>query len=204
VATDMYRLAWSSLFIDEFCEGADIKIIVPGKTLNELLRIIGDEDMVNVTVTGNSISFELSDVYLVSRLVAGDYPNYRMVLPDRCDSKIIFKTKDILDAAERALLFSVKEGSRESSYIKLSLEEGVLTVSANTQTGRLHEQYSVLSEGDPFYIAFNARFLGDALKSIDSEDTSMEISGPLSPALLKPVGREDHFSVLLPVRVQSA
>ncbi len=202
VATDTYRLAWSSFVIDS-SEELDIKIIIPGKTLNEILRITGDDDTVCVTITGNNISFQLDNVYLVSRLVAGDYPNYKIVIPEKFSSKITFKTKAILEASDRALLFSIKDGSRESSYIKLSLDGSLLTVSANTVTGRLHEQYSVLAEGEPFHIAFNARYLGDALRSIGSEDFSMEISGPLSPAVLKPVGRDDHFSVLLPVRVRS-
>lgn len=197
IATDTYRLAWRRLPLEN-CEKIDINIIIPGKTLIELVKIIEPEKIVNITVTENQILFRADDTCLISRLIDGQFPNYKQVIPNNYLTRIRLKTKELAEATERASLLT-KDGS---PIVKMSLEQNKLVVSVNTEVGRVHEEIPVFQEGEPFQVAFNARYLGDVLKAMGSEEISMELTGPLSPGVLRPVDDKEYLSLLLPVRLR--
>lgn len=199
VATDTHRLAWRTVNLDD-CEGLDINLLIPGKTLNELVRIINFyEKEVKVTATENQVLFTTEDTCLISRLIAGRFPNYRMVIPQGCVTRIRLKTRDMADATERASLLT-KEGV---SILKMSIENNLLVITVNTEAGRIREELPVFQEGDPLQIAFNARYISDALKAVGSEEIVLELAGPLSPGLIKPAGeKDDYLSLLLPLRLR--
>jgi DNA polymerase-3 subunit beta len=197
VATDTYRLAWRKLILQN-SGNINLNIIIPGKTLTELVKIIEPEKVVNITVTENQILFKADDICLVSRLIDGQFPNYKQVIPQEYHTRIRFKTKELAEATERASLLT----KDSSPVVKMSLEENTLVVSVNTEAGRVHEEIPVFQEGEPFQVAFNARYLGDGLKAMGSEEIIMELTGPLSPGVLKPVDNQDYLSLLLPVRLR--
>ncbi|MDD4237732.1 MAG: DNA polymerase III subunit beta [Desulfotomaculaceae bacterium] len=197
IATDTYRLAWRRLPLEN-CEKIDINIIIPGKTLIELVKIIEPEKIVNITVTENQILFRADDTCLISRLIDGQFPNYKQVIPQTHLTKVRLKTKELAEATERASLLT-KDGS---PIVKMSLEQNTLIVSVNTEVGRVHEEIPVFQEGEPFEVAFNARYLGDVLKAMGSEEIIMELTGPLSPGVLRPVDDQEYLSLLLPVRLR--
>lgn len=198
VATDTHRLAWRKVSLEN-CENLAINLIIPGKTLNELSKIIvGPDKVVNITVTENQVLFNTEDICLISRLIGGQFPNYRQVIPQEHITRIRLKTKDLAEATERASLLT-KEGS---SIIKLSLNENVLVISVNTEAGRVREELSVYQEGEPLQFAFNARYLSDVLKVVGSEEIIMEFNGPLSPGIIRPAGSQEFLSLLLPVRLR--
>ena len=197
VATDTYRLAWRRVILENYKEN-DISLIIPGKTLNELLRIIGSNEQIEVTVTQNQILFVSGNVWLISRLIEGSFPKYKQVIPQDHILMVRLKTKDLLDATERASLL-VQE---KSPVIKLNIAENKLIVSAYSEAGRVHEELDVYQEGENLQIAFNAHYLGDVLKVIGSEEMTIELSGPLSPGVIKPVGNDEYLSLLLPVRLR--
>lgn len=198
VATDTHRLAWRKVFLEN-CEDLDINLIIPGKTLNELVKIVGGPDqVVYVTVTENQVLFNTEDTCLISRLIGGQFPNFRQVIPQDHITRIRVKTKELAEATERASLLT-KEGL---STIKLSLNENVLVISVNTEAGRVREELSVYQEGEPLQFAFNARYLSDVLKVVGSDEINMEFTGPLSPGIIKPAGSQEFISLLLPVRLR--
>ncbi|HHU86720.1 MAG: DNA polymerase III subunit beta [Pelotomaculaceae bacterium] len=197
VATDTYRLAWRKVIIEN-CEETAINLIIPGKTLNELLKIIGINEQIEVTVTKNQILFVAGNVWLISRLIEGNFPKYKQVIPQNHILKVRLKTRDLLDATERAsLLAQVK-----SPVIKLNISENKIIVSSYSEAGRVHEELDVYQEGETLQIAFNAQYLGDVLKVIGSEEIIIELTGPLSPGIIKPVGDNEYLSLLLPVRLR--
>jgi DNA polymerase-3 subunit beta len=199
VATDTYRLAWRSLSLEN-CKRNNINIIIPGKTLTELVKIIEPEKTVNITVTENQILFRADDTCLISRLIDGKFPNYKQVIPQNYLTMVRLKTKELAESTERASLLT-KEGS---PIVKMSLEQNTLVVSVNTEAGRVHEEIPVFYEGEPFQVAFNARYLGDVLKAVGSEEIIMELTGPLSPGIFRPVDDQKYLSLLLPVRLREA
>ncbi|OPX88304.1 MAG: DNA polymerase III subunit beta [Pelotomaculum sp. PtaB.Bin104] len=197
-ATDTHRLAWQKLNIANIDE-TEIKIVIPGKTLNELSKIIGrPEKFVKITLTSNQVLFTTEDVSLISRLISGEYPHFRQVIPQEPLSRVRLKTKDLIAAAERADLLN-PEGS---SVIKMQVQDNVLVVSVNAVAGRAYEEMSVFQEGEPVQVAFNARYLVEMLKVTGSEEIDIEFTGPLSPGVIKPVGEAGYLSLLLPVRIR--
>jgi len=198
VATDTHRLAWRKLDFEN-CGNIDINVIIPGKTLNELSKIIGKpEKSVRVTVTENQVLFATEDICFISRLINGKYPPYHQVIPQELVSRVRLKTRELLEATERAALLAT-EGS---SVIKLHLRDNVLVMSASTTAGRVYEEIPAYQEGEPIHVAFNVCYLNDLLRVIGNDEIDIEFAGPLSPGIVRPVGEEGYFSLILPVRVR--
>jgi len=198
VATDTHRLAWRRLPLDNF-ENIDINFLIPGKTLNDLSKIIGEaERSVKVTVAETQVLFATDDICLISRLIDGKFPSYRHVIPGEHISKARLKTRDLEEATERASLLA-RDGF---PVVKMDIGENSLVVSINTEAGRVREEMPIHMDGEPVQIAFNARYLGDVLKVIGSEEVIMEFTGPLSPGIFRPSGNKEYFSLILPVRLR--
>jgi DNA polymerase-3 subunit beta len=198
VATDTHRLAWRKILLENIGD-FNINLIIPGKTLNELTKVAGLSDQpLEITVAENQVIFKTENVCLISRLIGGNFPNYRQVIPKEYISRIRLKARDLAEAAERAALLT-REGS---PVIKIKISDNILVVSVNTEAGRVREEMPVFQEGENLQFAFNARYLGDALKAIGTEEVVLEFTGPLSPVIIKPVGEMEYLSLLLPVRLR--
>ncbi|MDF9407747.1 MAG: DNA polymerase III subunit beta [Pelotomaculum sp. PtaB.Bin013] len=198
VATDTHRLAWRKVDLDNY-NSSDITVIVPGKTLNELSRIIGrPEQSVQVKITENQVLFSSENLSFISRLINGKFPHYRQVIPKELVAKVRLKTRELSEATERAALLAT-EGS---SAIKLDIQDNILVISANAVAGRVYEEIPAYYEGEPMQVAFNAYYLSELLKAIGNEEIDIEFAGPLSPGIFRPVGDEGYFSLLLPVRIK--
>ncbi|ABO48554.1 DNA polymerase III, beta subunit [Desulforamulus reducens MI-1] len=195
VTTDTHRLAMRE--IKDSSVDNDINIIIPGKTLNELTRVIGAADQqVTISLGENQIIFGMEDTLLISRLIEGQFPNYRQVIPQGHKTRIRLKTKDLLEASERASLLA-RVGTQ---IIRLNIEEEKIILTANTEVGRIHEEVPVYLQGESLQISFNAMYLIDALRAIGSDNIYFDLSGPLSPGILRPVEGDDYLSLILPVR----
>ncbi|MCL5290207.1 MAG: DNA polymerase III subunit beta [Bacillota bacterium] len=195
VATDTHRLALKEVKTKE--EVSDINVIIPGKTLNELARVIGEADKeVTISLGDNQVIFGMEDTLLISRLIEGQFPNYRQVIPQGYKTRIRVKTKDFLEAVERASLLA-RVGTQ---IIRLNIEEEKIVISANTEVGKIHEEVPVYLQGEPMQIAFNALYLIDALRAVITENIYLDMSGPLSPGIIRPIKGEDYLSLVLPVR----
>jgi len=198
VSTDTHRLA---LRIGKVGKSTDKKLslIIPGKTLGEVNRIIkDDEELLTIKGNMNQVSFETQDTKIISRIIEGKFPNYKQVIPQDYKTFIKVKTKAFQETIERANLFS---GEKDGiSVIKMLILDGILEISSRSEIGKVEEKLPVYLEGENMEISFNAKYLLDALKVIDSEDLNMTLSGPLSPGIIT-TGNHNNFTYLiLPLR----
>lgn len=197
-ATDGFRLARTSKKIKDVDDAGSV--IIPSKALNEIMRILQNKEggLLSIIISNEQIAFEYNDIYFVSRLIQGQFPNYKQVIPKESEVKIIVKTKEALEAAERAAVIA----SGSANIIRINIADGNLNISANTpDVGNIEENVAVEATGNlRAPIALNVRLLTDALKSLGSEKISLEFSGPLSPCVIKPLDTEDYLYIVMPIR----
>lgn len=198
VSTDTHRLAFRAGKTQKGVEW-EKSIIIPGKTLNELSRILtGEGEEVIISFGDNQVFFEIPGVRLISRLIEGQFPNYKQVIPEGCKTKIKVNSRKLLEAAERASLLA-REGS---NFIKMAVNQDNMTISSNSpDIGKIEEQLVIEMEGEETEIAFNSKYLIDVLKVIDSEEIFLELTGSLSPGIIKPAKGENYVYLILPIRI---
>ena len=205
-AADGFKLAVCTSSLSG-SDGTDVDVIIPARALAELARIIGDEsDVVSITMppNGGQVIFRVRDVELVCQLIEGKFPDYQQLLPDSYQTRVVMSTEKFLGACRAAQIFA-----RESSYaVTLSVKSGDnpgedrLEVSANAaETGSNESSIESSLDGDPVEIAFNVRYLTEVLRVIGTPDVALETNGEASPGVLRPVGREDFVSVVMPMHV---
>lgn len=198
VATDGGRLALRSAELPRSTE-QKFGVIVPAKTMQELARALGGAGgEVTIALSENHLVFTLPEVRLVSRLIAGQFPNYQQVIPQSYKQRLHLSTERFLRAIRRAHITA-----RDSAnVVRLSAKENELTLTSNTpEVGRTTERVPVRAEGETIQVAFNARYLIDCLSILETDELTFELSGPLTPGAVRPVGQQDYVYVLAPVRV---
>jgi len=200
VATDTHRLAYRSAKIERNGEKEFEKtVIIPGKTLNELNRIMtGEAEELQIAFGENQVVFEMPGIRFVSRLIEGQFPNYKQVIPQGCKSKIRIETRELLEATERASLLA-KEGA---NVVKLTVSKENLTINSNSpDIGKIEEKLPIELEGEETQVAFNSKYIIDVLKVIDAEEILLELTGSHSPGIIKPVESENYIYLILPIRI---
>jgi len=202
VATDTHRLALRSSTLEEPMQlTVSGDIIIPARTLNELYRLLqaDEEAEVRLDIAENQIQFTLDDTILLSRLIEGQFPNYKKVIPTEYERCLVLDTDLFHNAVRRCAIVA-----RENAYkvILRTTPEGELTITADShKVGRAEESIPVELEGEPVEIAFNAQYLLDVLGIIDSETVRFELGGPLNPGAIRPVGEVDYVYVLMPMQI---
>jgi len=198
VAIDGFRLALRKKEV-----GSDLpimKFIVPGKALHEAGRILGGKDTELVVYSSqNHILFDTGKVRIVSRLIQGEYMNYKAILPKSGETEMLISTAAMLSAIERASLIILSEDRRCPVQLSMPSDE-VLVISASTELGTLREEIAVSIRGEKVDIDFNPRYFIDALRAIDEEEISIQFSGSNGPCVLKPTEGEEFAYLVLPLR----
>ncbi len=198
VATDTHRLALRE-GIPKSSSGDNFSFIVPARIMSELVRLVIDEDeLLFVSVTKNQVSFMSANIRLVCRLLEGQFPNYRQVIPTQFKSKIRCKTKQLQESLERISLFSMHNDN--SNTINIKIDDITMVVSSKSELGQGYEQIGIELEGEPVNISFNARYLIDVLKNVEAEIVTIEFTGPLSPGIVRPADSDNFLYLILPVR----
>ncbi|WP_182201669.1 DNA polymerase III subunit beta [Paraliobacillus salinarum] len=202
VATDSHRLASRKLPVDLETEQIDFKnVVIPGKSLSELNKIIEDnEDTITISVTENQILFQTKHLYFLSRLLDGNYPETSRLIPDQSKTVIYAKTKELLQAIDRASLLA-KEN--RNNVVKLQTKENdQLEITSNTpEVGEVVEDLSTDSiDGEELKISFSAKYVIDALKIIEEEKVKIEFTGAMRPFIIRPMDNEHILQLILPVR----
>lgn len=198
VATDGGRLSLRTAVLDRGVRQR-FAVIVPSKTMHELARLLaGLGGSVTLALAENHLVFTLPEVRLVSRLIAGQFPNYEQVIPQGFKQRLRLQTERFLRAVRRAAITA-----RDSAnVVRLAARGSELTITSNTpEVGKAVERLPVEAEGETVEIAFNARYLMDCLSVLETDEITFELSGPLSPGAIRPVGQQDYIYVLAPVRV---
>lgn len=180
----------------------DISFIVPAKTLEELIRLLTDEDDKNVTIRidKNQISFEIDNFVMISRLLNGDFMEYEKHFI--CDDSITaeIKCREIIEVLDRAMLF-VNEKNKVP--LRCEFKGDSLTMSCSTTIGKIYDKIDIKYNGEPIEIGFNVKFLLDAFKAADSDMVKMILtSKPVSPVIMVPMEGREFMSLLLPMRLK--
>ena len=202
-AADNYRIAVKTIPILDAVP--ETSVVIPARALNELVRILSDvDDPIEIVLAQarNQILFHLDGIDLVSRLIDGQFPNYQQVLPQSHTTRAVLDREELLRAVRPAALIAHESANIVKLQISSNGEAGI-TVSANAEVGDHVGQVEAAVEGDGTTIAFNARYLADVLTNVDAEQFALELNGPLSPGVFKPVGDDLYVHVVMPVRTTS-
>ena len=199
VALDGYRLAIIKRNVE--CT-RDIRIIIPGKTLQELLKIMGgDEDEVKIDANRRYVVFTTNGYTIMSRLIEGDFLNYEGVIPKDKKTRVTVDCKTFIDTIERASLIITE---RLKNPLRINFAEDKVTVRCQTPLGKVVDEFAPIEmAGDAVEIGFNNRYLLDALRYSKCERMVLEINGPLSPVKLLPENGTDFIYLVLPVRFKN-
>ena len=173
------------------------KVIVPGKTLTEVSKILSGEteDEVNLFFTENHILFEFDDTVVVSRLIEGKYFNIDQMLSSDYETKVTINKKEFLDCIDRATLL-VKESDRKP--IIITITEGMMELKINSDIGSMNEEIDIEKEGKDIMIGFNPKFLMDALRVIDDETVDIYLVNSKAPCFIRNQ-EESYIYLILPV-----
>jgi DNA polymerase-3 subunit beta len=198
VATDSYRLSVKETPLDAPLDGA-FEANVPARALQELARIAqaGDAEELRVGVRANQIVFEVGGTVLSSRLIDGQFPNFRQLLPETYEHELRLAGAEVTEVVRRISLLAQK-----NAPLRLRFSEGELTVSAQTpDVGEARETVPVAFAGEPFEIGFNPEFLRDGLESVESGDLVLKLISPLRPGLIESGDGTGFLYLIMPIRL---
>ena len=206
-AADGFRLAVRTVEVGEPLT-EKLSLLVPARTLHELARIISDSDdpvEIAATPSRNQVMFQYPGLLVVSRLIEGQFPDYQRIIPQSYQTRVVLPVADFLQATKTAAVFS----RDNSNIVRLSVAPSgeelvpgrVDVLATSAEMGDNAGQLDGSVEGEETQIAFNVRYLRDALEAVNSGEVALEITGPTSPGLLKPVAGAGHLHVIMPMHV---
>ena len=196
VGLDGFRLAITSKNISNI---NDIKIIIPQKTMQELSNLITEEtETIEINANRKFIIFKLNNYTITSRLIEGEYLNYKKVIPTAYTTKVTVNTKEFIRSLERT---AIVINDRLKQPVKISFLDNIF-VECNTTLGKIHDEIDADIQGNEIEIGFNNKFLLDALKNANTEEVILEISGTLQPMKILPLENDEFLYLVLPVRIK--
>jgi DNA polymerase-3 subunit beta len=198
VATDSYRLSVKETTLEAPLSEA-FEVNVPARALQELARIAvqAGDDQLTISVRQNQVLFELGGVVLSSRLIDGQFPNYRQLLPESFEHELRVAGPELTDVVRRISLLAQK-----NAPLRLAFEPGELTVSAQTpDVGEAQESLPVAFQGEPLEIGFNPEFLRAGLEAIDQGDVVLKLISPLRPGLIEAGDESGFLYLIMPIRL---
>ena len=196
VATDSYRLAVRDLPESDMLLSGQ-RVLVPSRALNELQRVLAGTEELSVRLGARDAVFDAGGTRLTTRLIEGDYPNYRNLLPSSHSNVLTVGREALLEALRR-----VKIMARDATPVRLSLGGETLQLTAITQDlGTASEEIDATYEGAEMTVAFNPDYLSAGVDALDTEEVTLSTMDPMKPAVVRGVGRDDYLYLLMPVRV---
>ncbi|MBR3470736.1 MAG: DNA polymerase III subunit beta [Lachnospiraceae bacterium] len=195
VSLDGHRISIRKVELKDHYENH--RMIIPGKTLNEISKIIpGDADQdVVISFTNNHVLFEFDQTLVVSRLIEGEYFKVEQMLSSDYETKVTVNKRDLLDCIDRATLL-VKEGDKKP--IIINIQDGFMELKINSTLGSMNEEIDVTKQGRDLMIGFNPKFLIDALRVIDDEEVDLYMVNSKAPCFIKN-DEESYIYLVLPV-----
>ncbi len=196
VSTDSYRLAVRDLPGTSVLEAGQ-SVLVPSRALNEVSRLLTDSDELTVTLGERDVSFVVGNVRLITRLIEGDFPNYRGLIPENQPNSMTVDRMGLIDAVRR-----VKLMAREATPVRLTMHEDRVDLVAITQdVGQAHEEMDCSHVGEELTVAFNPDYLLNGLEVSTGDEVRLETVDALKPAVMRSTDDPDFLYLLMPVRV---
>ena len=202
VAVDGFRLALRSIFLNK--QSNNFKAVIPGKTLNEVNKILLDSfEPVKIGVSKNQALFEMDNCKIVTRILDGEFLNYKNVIPSNWETRIKVNKNNIQNSFERISLISSSTVEKEKKYpVKVQVDIGKIKIYCTNQTGDAKEELYVSTEGKNLEAGFNPKYFLDSLKAIDDEEVYVEFGSSISPCLIKSTENNDYTYMILPIRLK--
>jgi DNA polymerase-3 subunit beta len=198
VATDSYRLAVKRTELEQPI-GGELEANIPAKALRELGRIVSADgvESVSVALLRNQAVFKAGAIVLNTRLIEGQFPNFRQLLPESYEHDVRLPRGELLDVTRR-----VSQLAQRNAPLRLAFAPGELTIAASTpDVGDAEETMPAAFEGEPLEIGFNPEFLREGIESVEGDEVMLRLISPLRPGLLQPVDNEDFRYLVMPIRL---
>jgi DNA polymerase III subunit beta len=193
-ATDSYRLSVKETTLGE--SGPELEAIIPARALQELSRLAAGAETVSLGVHENHVIFGVGDVWLTSRRIDGQFPNYNQLLPETFEAEVTIERAPLLEVVRRASIMA-----QRNSPLRLRFAEGELSVSAQTQdVGEARESLQIEYAGDALEIGFNPEFLRDGLEAVSGDSIQLRLINPLRPGLIASPD-ESFWYLIMPIRL---
>ncbi|MRR34548.1 DNA polymerase III subunit beta [bacterium] len=197
VATDSYRLCIREVPVEGIA--GEIELVVPGKAMEDVAKLLGGNDSVSLGVAENQVIFTFGDTTFISRRIEGSFPNYRQLLPKEHTTRAVIDRAELLDAVKRVSLMAQHSTPLR---VKISAANHTLTLSAATQDiGDASEDIQVTPTGEDVEIAFNHTYLLDGVSVAEGDAIALEVTSPLKPGVLRPAEGDGFTYLLMPVRL---
>ena len=203
VAVDGFRLALRSMYLNK--QTNDFSAVIPGKTLNEVNKILLDSfETIKIGVAKNQALFEMDNCKIVTRILDGEFLNYKNVIPENWETRIKVNKNNLQNSFERVSLISASSVEKEKKYpVKVNVDIGKVTISCTNQTGDAKEELFVSTEGKNLEAGFNPKYFLDALRNIDDEEIFVDFGTSISPCIIRPVDEEgDYTYMILPIKLK--
>jgi len=201
VALDGFQLAVRIALITD--ETPEVRTIIPGKFLEELAKVLSDDEEARVTLVfgkSSQLMCSMGRATLYTTLLEGEFINYRSILPEEWRTRLLINREQMALCVDRAALMA-REG--KNNFIKLKIDDGVMEITSNSESGDAYEELPVEQEGDGLEIGFNVRYLADALRAISEEQVYLNFQTSVRPMVIKPVTESAFVYVVLPVRINA-
>jgi DNA polymerase III subunit beta len=202
VATDSYRLSERKITLKSIKPDTKLQIIVPARTMQELTRILGEtEGDVNIYIADNQVMFSVDSVELTSRLIDGQFPNYRQIIPAATETAIEIETAEFARITKVASLFA----RENAGGVRIDIKQGgqVSIISTASQLGENTSSADCLTKGGDGEISLNAKYLAEALSVIKTPEVEFSVSGKLNPCVIKPINEkkaDEQLHIIMPLR----
>ena len=198
VSVDGYRLAMRT---ERVACTDDFSFVVPGKTLSEVMKLLReDEENIHISVGRRHIVFEIGRYSVISRLLGGEFLNYKAAIPPAHNTEVTVQTRSFIDSVERVSLLIT---DRLKSPVRCIFADGEVKVSCATSIGKANDVFTAPVQGENVEIGFNNRYLLDALRNTDSDEVRVQLKGALSPMKIVPRDGDSFLFLVLPVRLKS-
>lgn len=199
VALDGFRMAVAR---ENIINAKEQNIIIPAKNLNEISKIISEDDIINddvdLYINDKRAIFIIGDTKVVLRLLEGEFIDYNMILPKESKCRVVVNKDDLLESIERASLLA-KVG--KNNLIKLDIKENIIEITSKSEEGNVKEEIITSKDGDNLTIGFNSKYMIDALKAIEDDTIEMSFNTRINPFLLKPIQGNAYEYLVMPVRI---
>lgn len=196
VSLDGYRLALRKVSTTSDIES---KIIIPGRALNELNKILEDKDEeLVVSMSHGQAIFNLGETIMFTKLLEGQFFNYKDIMRNEHKTKIVINRRSLQSGLERASLLAKEE---KANLVKLSISDGEVIIKSNSEMGDVLESIMAHQNGDDINIAFNSRYIIEGIRIMESEEVEMNFIGSLNPCIINGVGDDTYTYLVLPVRL---
>lgn len=199
VALDGYRLAVVKKPV--VSTSAEFSCVVPARSLNEIAKLLGDEDKpIRVNVGRNFLMVDIDNTKMTTRLLEGDFINYSQIIPTDFNTNVVLNKEQLLDALERASLLSRVD---RNNLVKFDISDKVMVLSSKSDIGDIKENITISLRGNDLSIAFNARYFTEALRVTSDEFLKLNFTSSVSPCIITSNDTDEFLYLILPVRIMN-